>query len=215
MLRLCETLGVSARQADDFLLVAGFAPAHRETPLESPAMVEILAALRLLLGRHDPLPAAAFDAGYDYVMVNAAYAGMVDACLAAGADEAAGSGPVTPLALLRAPRPNMLRLLCHPAGARQFLGNWAEVTREVMGRAVREAKLPGDPARRPPIEEAMAHPGVARLLKDDPPPGLLVPVEVHNAAGVVRYMTTLATLGTANDLTLRDLRIETFHPIAG
>jgi hypothetical protein len=31
--------------------------------------------------------------------------------------------------------------------------------------------------------------------------------------GVARFMTTLATVGTAHDLTLRELRIETFHPI--
>ncbi|MGH7210725.1 MAG: helix-turn-helix domain-containing protein, partial [Acetobacteraceae bacterium] len=107
VLRLCDTLGVSPREADAFLLAAGFAPAHRETPLESPAMAEILAALRLMLRRHDPLPAAAFDARYDYVMVNAAYAAYVNACLAAGADATVGSGPVVPLALLPAPRPNM------------------------------------------------------------------------------------------------------------
>ncbi len=216
VLRLCETLGVSAREADAFLLAAGFAPAHRETPLESPAMAEIIAALRLMLGRHDPLPAAAFDARYDYVMVNAAYAEYVNACLAAGADEAA-AGPAVPLALVPAPRPNMLRLLCHPQGARRMLGNWAEVTREVLGRATRETRLlRADPARRPPLEEVLAYPGTGRLLRGEQGSGLLVPVEIRQPdGGMARFMTTLATVGTAQDLTLRELRIETFHPIAG
>ncbi len=215
VVRLCETLGVSAREADAFLLAAGFAPAHRETSLEAPAMTEILAALRLMLGRHEPLPAAAFDARYDYVMVNAGYAGVVDACLAAGADAAAGSGPVAPLTLLAAPRPNMLRLLCHPRGARLILANWAEVTREALGRALHEARLsPGDPARRPPLEEALAYPGIKALMRGEPGGGLLVPVAFRAPdGGVVRYMTTLATVGTAQDLTLRELRIETFHPM--
>ncbi|HEX5328070.1 MAG TPA: hypothetical protein VFW75_15495 [Acetobacteraceae bacterium] len=44
--------------------------------------------------------------------------------------------------------------------------------------------------------------------------GLLVPVTFHQPDGTtLRYMTTLATVGTAQDLTLRELRIETFHPI--
>jgi transcriptional regulator with XRE-family HTH domain len=214
VLRLCETLGVSPREADAFLLAAGFAPAHRETPLESPAMVEILTALKLLLGRHDPLPATAFDARYDYVMVNAGYAAYVNACLAAGADDAV-SAPVAPLTLLPAPRPNMLRLLCHPKGARTMLGNWAEVTREVLGRAARETRImPTDPARRPPMEEVLNYPGVARLTRVEPGSGLLVPVEIRQpGGGMARFMTTLATVGTAQDLTLRELRIETFHPI--
>lgn len=214
VLRLCETLGVSPREADAFLLAAGFAPAHRETPLESPAMVEILTALRLLLERQDPLPAAAFDARYDYVMVNAGYAAYVNAGLAAGADDAV-SGPVPPLALLPGPRPNMLRLLCHPKGARTMLGNWAEVTREVLGRAMRETRVVTDPARRPPMDEVLAHPGVARLMRGEPGSGLLVPVEIRQPdGGMARFMTTLATVGTAQDLTLRELRIETFHPIS-
>lgn len=217
VLRLCETLGVSPREADAFLLAAGFAPAHRETELESPAMAEILEALRLMLGRHDPLPAAAFDARYDYVMVNEAYAAYVNACLAAGGDARVGAGPVTPLSLLTAPRPNMLRLLCHPQGARRMLGNWGEVTREVVGRAMRETRmLAVDPCRAPPLDEVQAHPGVAGVMRTEAGNGLLVPVEMLQPdGGKARFMTTLATVGTAQDLTLRDLRIETFHPIPG
>jgi hypothetical protein len=30
--------------------------------------------------------------------------------------------------------------------------------------------------------------------------------------GRTRFLTTIATLGTAQDLTLRELRIETYHP---
>ncbi len=217
VLRLCETLGVSPREADAFLLAAGFAPAHRETELESPAMAEILEALRLMLGRHDPLPAAAFDARYDYVMVNGAYAEYVNACLAAGADPRVGSGPVTPLSLLPGPRPNMLRLLCHPRGARRMLGNWGEVTREVIGRAARETRMLAiDSSRAPPLDEVRAHPGVAGVMRTEAGNGLLVPVEILQPDGTkARFMTTLATVGTAQDLTLRDLRIETFHPIPG
>ena len=217
LLRLCEALGVPPREADAFLLAAGYAPAHRETPLEAPAMAEVLAALRLLLERHDPLPAVAFDAGWDIVMVNRAYAGAVDACLAGGADSAAGPGPVAPLTLLPSPRPNLLRLLAHPAGARRFIVNWPEVTRALLDRVAREARLPSaDPHRRPPLDEALAEPAVARAMRARPPgpaAALVVPVEMRGPEGEVRrFLTTIATLGTAQDLTLRELRIETYHP---
>ncbi len=44
--------------------------------------------------------------------------------------------------------------------------------------------------------------------------GLLVSVAFRQPqGGVAQFMTTLATVGTAHDLTLRELRIETFRPI--
>ncbi|WP_431268191.1 helix-turn-helix domain-containing protein [Dankookia sp. P2] len=172
VLRLCEVLGVPPREADGVLLAAGHAPAHRDTPLEAPAMAEVLAALRLILARHDPLPAVAFDAAWDVVMFNGAYGGALDACLAAGVDAAVGRLPLPRLALLPPPRPNLLRLLCHPDGARRFVGNWPEVARALLDRVQREARLPSaDPARRPPIEEALAQPGVAALMRNRPPGG--------------------------------------------
>lgn len=215
VLRLCEALGVSPRDTDAFLLAAGFAPAHRETPLEAPAMAEVLAALRLLLGKH-PWPGAAFDARWDLVMANEGYAAAVDACLADGLDPALGTGPIPRLALLPQPRLNMLRLLCHPQGARKRLANWPEVTRALLERVSREARNITDPARRPPLEEALAWPGVARLLRGErpaPAAALVVPVEfLLPGGGTARFLTTIATLGTAQDLTLRELRIETYHP---
>jgi transcriptional regulator with XRE-family HTH domain len=215
VLRLCEALGVPPREADTFLLAAGFAPAHRETPLEAPAMAEIVAALRLILQRHDPMPAVAFDVRYDYVMVNSAYAAVMNAALAVGADPEAGSGPRPALELLSPPRPNLLRVLCHPNGARRTLANWADVTRDVLARALREVRvLPADPVRRPPLEEVLAYPGVKSALRGEQGTGLLVPVTVRGPdGGTVRFMTTVATVGTALDLTLRELRIETFHLI--
>ena len=151
-------------------------------------------------------------------MCNRAYAGAIDACLAAGADPAAGAGPVTPLALLPAPRPNLLRLLCHPNGARRLLGNWSAVTKALLERVIRESRQPGaDPAVRPPIEEALAYPGVARLMKEagSGAAPLLIPTEFRQPNGsVARFVSTIATLGTAQDLTLRELRIETYHPVS-
>jgi transcriptional regulator with XRE-family HTH domain len=217
VVRLCEALGVPPRETDAFLLAAGFAPQHRETPLESPAMAEILAALRLLLERHG-LPAAAFDGRWDIVMANEAYVPVINLCLAAGADPEAGAGPIPPLTLLPAPRPNLLRVLCHPNGARQLLANWPEVTRAILLRVTRELRhSPPAPDRMPPLEEALAYPGVRRLLAGVPAvpaAALLVPVDFRQPdGGITRYITTLATLGTAQDLTLRELRIETYHPV--
>src|SRR5689334_23487767 len=54
VLRLCSALDVPLRERNLLLLAAGFAPVHRETPLDAPEMAGMLGALRLILSRHDP-----------------------------------------------------------------------------------------------------------------------------------------------------------------
>ena len=87
----------------------------------------------------------------------------------------------------------------------------------LLERVIRESRQPGaDPSVRPPIEEVLAYPGVARLMKEggSGPAPLLIPTEFRQPdGGVARFVSTIATLGTAQDLTLRELRIETYHPV--
>ncbi len=178
-------------------------------------MTEVLAALRLMLERHTPLPSVALDGHWDIVMVNAAYGAMMDAMLAEGADPAAGQGPTPALELLPAPRPNMLRLLCHPQGARKHVLNWAEVTRAVLQRAQHDARGAHHPGAREILDEVMAMPGIKRLMAEEQrgPAPLVVPVELPGPEGTrLRLLSTISTLGTAQDLTLRELHIESFHP---
>jgi transcriptional regulator with XRE-family HTH domain len=210
VLRLAGVLAVPLRERNALLLAAGFAPVYRETALEAPEMAEILSALRLILRRHEPYPAVAFDAGWDTVMANAPYAGMLNAL------RPAGEAPIVPLELTAKPRVNLIRLLCHPDGARRILVNWEETARAVLARARRELLRDGDADRRALLAEAQAYPGVPgpddREL-DGAKVDLVVPAVVRTPAGTVRFLTTIATLGTAEDITLRELRIESFHPV--
>ena len=210
VLRLCGVLAVPLRDRNNLLLAAGFAPVYRETALDAPEMAEIMSAVRLMLRRHDPFPAVAFDAGWDIVMANAAYAGMVNALLPPSAP------PLAALTLTSKPRPNILRLLCHPDGARKILANWEETARAVLARARREVLRDGDAGRRALLAEIAGYPGVPgpdpREL-DGAQVGLVVPADVRTPAGTVRFLTTIATLGTAEDITLQELRIESFHPV--
>lgn len=210
VLRLSAALAVPRRERNDLLLAAGFAPAYRETAIEAPEMAEVLQAVTMILERHAPYPAVALDGRWDVLMANAAYAGSVMAC----GREARGVEAIPPLVLLPKPRPNLLRLLCHPDGIRHHLDNWVEAAQAVLGRVRREVARDGDPARRAAFEEALAWPGVPPLPEIDAagPPDLIVPVALRTPAGPLRFLSTIATLGTAQDITLQDLRIETFHP---
>lgn len=210
VLRLCGVLAVPLRDRNNLLLAAGFAPVYRETAFDAPEMAEILSAVRMILRRHEPYPAVAFDAGWDVLMANPAYAGMVNALLPEG------HLPLVPLVLTQKPRPNILRMLCRPDGARQIVANWEETTRAVLARARREVLRDGDAGRRALLGEVMGYPGVPgpdpREL-DGAQVGLVVPVEIRSPAGTQRLLSTIATLGTAEDITLQELRIESFHPV--
>jgi len=212
VLRLCSALDVPLRERNLLLLAAGFAPVHRETPLDAPEMAGMLGALRLILSRHDPFGAVAFDRNWDIVMASEAYAALVNACLP--------DTPIAPLTLTRTPRPNVLRLLCRPDGHRAHVVNWAEAARAVLARAIREAAQ-DDPSgtRRALLAEVLAYPGVpapepAAAAAGGAP--LIVPVELRQGGGgTIRLLSTIATLGTAEDITLRELRIEAFYPAEG
>jgi len=210
VLRLCGVLAVPLRDRNNLLLAAGFAPVYRETAFDAPEMAEILSAVRLILRRHEPYPAVAFDAGWDIVMVNTAYAGVANALTLPG------HTPLPALTLVEKPRPNILRMLCHPEGARKLVANWEETTRAVLARARREALRDGDAGRRALLAEISAFPGVPgpdpREL-DSAQLGLVVPIEIRTPTGTRRLLSTIATLGTAEDITLQELRIESFHPV--
>lgn len=211
VLRLARALDVPLRERNDLLLAAGFAPVLRETPLDAPEMAPMLAALRVILGRHDPFGAIAMDRNWDIVMASQASSALINSC------EALGFEPIAALALTQGPRPNMIRLICHPEGLRGLLINWAEIVAETLARV--EAEVARDPGakRKALLEEALAYPDVAAaraaVHRAGPPP-LMIPVVLRTPdGGRLELVSTIATLGTAEDITLRELRIEAFYPV--
>src|SRR3954471_1515584 len=86
VLRLARALDVPLRERNDLLLAAGFAPVLRETPLDAPEMAPMLAALRVILGRHDPFGAVAMDRNWDIVMASHASTALINACRLPGTD---------------------------------------------------------------------------------------------------------------------------------
>ncbi len=208
LLTLSRALALAPRDRNGLLLAGGFAPVYRETALDAPEMAEMRSALSLILRRNEPFPAVVFDRRWDIVMANGAYARIVNATLPAGA------AAIEPEALAPTPRPNLLRLLCDPAGYRPHILNWHEVVRAVLSRVRREAARDGKQGAA--LLRELAHfPEIGQMLDEadiERGPALIVPVELRTPAGIVRLLSTVATLGTAQDITLQEIRIETFHP---
>ncbi len=203
VLQLARALDVPFRERNSMLTAAGYAPVYRETALDDPAMAEMRHAVELLLRQHEPFSAVAFDRRWDLLICNAPYAKFLSMLPEPIA--------VEPYRVLPAPRPNVLKLLLGPM--RPLIVNFDEVARAMLDRAQREALADRDPVRRKVVEECLAMvPEALRATRPEQPLPLVLAVELALGDRRARLFTTITTLGTPQDITLQELRIETFHP---
>ncbi|MDJ0959567.1 MAG: helix-turn-helix transcriptional regulator [Acidimicrobiia bacterium] len=199
---LAAILDLPLRARNDMLLSAGFAPAFPETALDEPAMDQVRHVLEFLLEAHEPFPAIVVDRRWNSVMTNEAagrfLAGFID------------------LASAAAIGPNLARLTFHPGGLRSTIVNWDEAAGMVLQRLEREvADRAGDLELAALLDEVLEYPGVADLQRAPELPSgrdLLVPVHYRADNRDVRMFSTIATIGAAYDVTLEELRLETFFP---
>src|SRR5262249_30147995 len=111
---------------------------------------------------------------------------------------------------------NVLRLMFDPALVRPHVANWEVVAESLVQRAHREALggLPDEETRRL-LDEILAVPGVpARWRTPDlhAAPAPYVAVQFRKGAHAFDYFSTVTTLGTPQDVTLQEMRIECFFP---
>jgi transcriptional regulator with XRE-family HTH domain len=207
VLLLSSALDVPLRERNAMLNAAGFAPAYRETGLDDPQMAEVRQALELILRQHEPFPSVVFDRTWNIVMVNAAYAGFLAMLLGP-------RGRVPSLTVLPEPRLNAVRLLFEPDGLRASLGNWEAVARAILIRLQRDAAGDGDPGIQALLQEVLSSPHVPPRWREPDlaaPQALVIPVELGSGPEALRFFTTITTLGSPQDITLQELRIESFH----
>jgi transcriptional regulator with XRE-family HTH domain len=201
---LAGALGMPSRERNQLLQAAGYAPVHSTTPLEANEMGQMRDALRLVLRRQEPYGAVVIDRQWDILMVNEA---MRRFLRAVGETKAPPPFQVAP-----PPRGNWLRILLAPGPVRTLIANWPDVAAALLARLKRE--LWSDPEREALYRDLAGYPGVpvpgARLLAD---PLLLIPVRLRLGEREVQLFSTVSALGTAQDITLQELKIDTFHPL--
>ncbi|HEY8527524.1 MAG TPA: helix-turn-helix transcriptional regulator [Acidimicrobiales bacterium] len=198
VLHLAEHLDVPLRERNRLLLAAGYAPVYAETPLEADAMAPVRAALDRLLAGHEPNPAVVVDQRWDLVAANA----TAQALMTEG---------VAPH-LLRPPI-NTARVSLHPEGLAPRIVNLAEYGAHLVTRLQRQAALAGDAALADLSEELRSYPGVGEPAAVPEDVDLLfVPLRLRVDGGELRFFSTIATFGTALDVTLAELAIEQFFP---
>ena len=111
---------------------------------------------------------------------------------------------------------NYLRVAFQPLGARRWIVNWDDVSRNLLTRAERElGSIKDDDTASTLLEELRGYAGQSEGLRSAArlgPSDLLLPIHIKKDDWELRLFSTLMTLGTPQDVTLQELRIETFFP---
>jgi transcriptional regulator with XRE-family HTH domain len=197
VLHLAEHLDVPLRGRNELLVAAGFTPEYGHTDLDAPEMAPIRDALDLVLGHAEPYPALVVDRHWDLVRANAGLALLLD-----GVDPA-----------LLVPPVNVLRVSLHPDGMAGRLEEVEAYAAHVLSVLRREAALLGDPALAALHDELAAHhPGAVRSPTPTERPGPVLPLVLRTPHGRLSFLTTAARFGTASDVTLAELTVESFFP---
>jgi transcriptional regulator with XRE-family HTH domain len=206
ILKLGIALDVPLRQRNAMLLAAGFAPAYQERSLSDPELASVMQALEFMLRQQAPFPALVVDRLWNLVMFNEPAAGLMRWLLGMPPDAT----------IPRDGSINVLRLMLSPDGLRRHLLNWEAVCADSLLWIQREAMADG------PGSEATALLAELSALPGMPSAGHVpnlerralpfLPLQIAHEGVRLNLFTTITTLGTPHDVTVHELRLESFFP---
>ncbi|MES2072129.1 MAG: helix-turn-helix transcriptional regulator [Pseudomonadota bacterium] len=205
ILKLGTVLDIPLRQRNVMLLAAGFAPAYQERKLSDPELKSVKQALDFMLAQQAPYPALVVDRLWNLVMTNGPAAMMMKWLLDMPENQPMPREGV-----------NVLKLMLDPAGVRQYLLNWEEVCADLLHWIQREAMGdgPGSEATHL-LQELIALPGIEAATQT---PNLdlralpFLAMTIRKGGVELNMFTAITTMGTPHDVTLHELRIESFFP---
>lgn len=197
VIQLAEHLDVPLRDRNAMLLAAGYAPVYGQRDLDEPEMEPIRAAIQSLLRGHEPFPALVVDRHWGLLFANRAVALLTE-----GVAEHLLEPPV-----------NVLRLGLHPEGMAPRILNLGEWRAHLLDRLGREAVLSGDPALFTLHDELAGYPGGDPAPTPDLEQGTIaVPLRLRAGETELSLISTATRFGTAVDVTVAELAIESFFP---
>ena len=205
ILKLGMALDIPLRQRNVMLLAAGFAPAYQERKLSDPELAAVKQALDFMLAQQAPYPALVVDRLWNLVMSNGPAAMMMRWLL--------DMPEAQPL-----PREgvNILKLMLDPQAIRKHLLNWQEVSADLLHWIQREAMSDGPGSEATALlEQLVALPGIRAATQT---PNLdtrvlpFLPLKIRKDGVELNLFTAIATMGTPHDVTVHELRIESFFP---
>lgn len=200
ILRLSNALDLPLRDRNLMLTAAGFAGAYTENSLESAAFSQVDEALRRILDKHEPYPALVMDADWNLLRLNSGAAALSTMFVA---DAASVSS-------------NALELLFSEQGLQPFVVDWETLSATLMMRLFRETVGTGsNDYKRELFNKLESLPGTPknwRELANRLPAGPTIDLVLEKDTLRCRFFTTVTSFGTPQDITLQELRIESYFP---
>jgi transcriptional regulator with XRE-family HTH domain len=200
VLRLADHLRIPLRERNAILAAAGFSAAFSERALQAPEMRAAREAMERILHGHLPHPALAVDRHWNLILANDAVLSLLSGI----------TGP------LLHPPVNVLRLSLHPDGLAPRIVNFPEWRAHLLARLAHDADAGADAALLDLLAELTALPVPPAFRAARPPlpqpPGIAVPLRLQEADGTLSFLSTTTVFGTAMDVTLAEVTIETFFP---
>jgi transcriptional regulator with XRE-family HTH domain len=200
VLTLARALDVPLRERNQLLLAAGYAPHYRETGLDDDTMTAVRAALERVLEQQEPYPAVVMDRHWNITdanhAANALFGELLDGDL---------PGPA-----------NVVRLMF--TRLRPYVANFELTGEGLIARVHREAVggIP-DPRTTALLDEVLAEPGIPKSWRTPDFAATVSPIlPIHFVKGGldVSYFSLVTTVGTPQDVTLQEIRVECFFPTA-
>jgi transcriptional regulator with XRE-family HTH domain len=201
VIRLAAALDLPLRQQNAMLVAAGFAPVWRESDLAAPELAQVREAIDRILAQQEPFPAVAVDRHWNLLNANAGAVRLVEFLV----------GPLAADAKI-----NLADALVGPDALRPFLVNWAEVVRYFIRSVEADAATDGSAETSALLTRLMSYEGVERLHKArdaKPSSGPILALHFRKGELALQLFTTIATLGTPQNVTVQELRIECFFPM--
>ena len=203
VLVLADALDVPLRDTNELLRAAGFDSHYAEPTVDDLLSGPLGDAVQTMLDHHEPFPMMVVDRLYNVLRTNRA-----GTMLFALADVDMASSPVGSV--------NVLRLLFDPA-SREMIGDWEATAAIILRRFQREAlHRPHDTAMTELLSELIATPGVPEdwrtpdLASPDQP---MLGVEFRAGDIAMRFLTTITEFNAPQNVTLEELRIESYFPL--
>ena len=201
LLHLADQLSIPLRERNTMLVAAGYAPIFPEKHLDDPDFEAAKRAVELILKGHEPHPALALDRHWYLVAANRAVAPLL-----AGVDQRLLEPPL-----------NVLRLSLHPEGLAPKIVNIREWRAHIVERLDRQIDQSADATLAALRKELVAYPIPADAIpyvKNGAKPlaGLAVELRLDTPDGRLSFISTTTIFGTAFDVSLSELVIESFFP---
>jgi transcriptional regulator with XRE-family HTH domain len=195
-----EVLDLPLRERNRLLESAGFAHVFHETPLSADEMTHMRGKLQFILDRHLPYAAVALDRRSNLLLENRAAGRFLSKLISPS---------------LLTPPANLLRGTFHADGSRRWILNWSEVEGRLLSQAERILDSAEDSAGAALLAEIRSYASpasVASSHRTPRPSDLLLPIHIRTEELDLRLFSAIMILGSPQDVTLQELRIETYFP---